>query len=398
MSTFVSVARAAIRALGRFNAAVGDATEALASVFDLEAALQAAEHEHAAVAATRREAEDRIAEARDGALDIEIVQPQASSVQSGPVTIDLRVPGGNASLLASDGLSHRRVFVWVNGHELPLDAPRVSLEVPAPGLGTQPGSALPALHGSPLAGAVASAGVGRVGHPLVAARARRHDAFRKQAAPPRAGTRGGARAARRFAPPTAGGAGAITRFAGVAFASGPADGRFPPRASFPGRPGGDAGEPPALRISIDVPEALLHEGLNAVACALVPGAAARRVERSVSFLHVPLQPPGRGTRIMPPVAVHAPMPADLGAFLRAQGLLAEGPRAAVPSRQVRRNTWVAPRGERVKAVEGSRAKLRAELDAAAERLRAAHAAIAGGVLRPKRPGRISMKPKKGAPR
>ena len=60
--------------------------------------------------------------------------------------------------------------------------------------------------------------------------------------------------------------------------------------------------------------------------------------------------------------------------------------------------WVPPLAERDKAVGEGRAKLRSELDAAAERRRAVHAAIAEGVLRPKRPGWISTEPEKGAPR
>ena len=53
--------------------------------------------------------------------------------------------------------------------------------------------------------------------------------------------------------------------------------------------------------------------------------------------------------------------------------------------------------ERVKAVQGSREKLFEELDAAAESRRNVSAAIMDGVLRPQRPGRMSVEPKKGAP-
>ena len=141
MSTFVEVVRAAIRGLGPFNASVNSAVEALASLFDLEAALQAAEHEHAAASAARDEAEDRIGETRSGTLDIEIVQPQAASVRSGPLTIELRVPGGGPSFLFNDGFSHRRVFLWVNGHELSLDGARISSEAPLSGLETRPDGA-----------------------------------------------------------------------------------------------------------------------------------------------------------------------------------------------------------------------------------------------------------------
>jgi hypothetical protein len=399
MNAFISVARGAVRALSRFNTAVADTVEAFTSMLDLEEALQGAEREHAAASATKREADDRIAEARDGGLDLQIASPRPASATSGPVTLRLRIPGGTAALLSSEGLSQRRLFVWVNGSELALDAARVAVEFPRlPGdlsnLGT-PGSPQPSpgsASGRPAAVGVSTgnvtglrpAGAGlRNGHPLVAARAKRKDQQRAERMPLRAAGGSGRRPGGAKSPPSAG---AITRFAGATLPATPAAGKLPPRVV---KPIDEDDDRPVLSVEIDVPGSLLHEGINAIACALVPGGAARRIERSVSFLHVPAPKVSGGTKLMPPSVTHAPMPAALSGLLSKQGLLAERPKGKTPSKQVRRNTWVQPLKERQKAVEASRKKMNEELQSAAGRRKALREAVKARVLRPKRLARIN---------
>ncbi len=54
-----------------------------------------------------------------------------------------------------------------------------------------------------------------------------------------------------------------------------------------------------LRICVELPHEFLVEGMNALVCALVPGGAAQRLEKSVSFLFVPRQISKPGRTIAP---------------------------------------------------------------------------------------------------
>jgi hypothetical protein len=408
IGTFVSVVRGAVRQLGRFDDAVAGAVRSLASVLDIEGELEAAEGEHRAASAVKQEADDRIAETRDGALDLLIAHPQPAAAITGPLTVRLRIPGGSPSLVSSDGLSHRRLFVWVNEQELPLDAARSRVEMP---IATRPVPGLILPGGTvPRPGNLGSAGGRPAAHPVARARALTFDTQRRERAPlaapartqrgvGREAVRESARDAARALSRRPLGAGSANGFGGVSLAPLPADNAFPPRIPADLGPlPGPAADRPVLVVEIDVPASILHEGINALACTLVPGSARRRVERSVSFLHVAAALSG-GRRPTMPGKRTVTVPAVLEAVLTARGVAPPPtPRAKETARQVRANTWVVPAGERKKALEPSRKRLKAELADVAKRHGEAKAAIAGKALRPRKPAPPKSTPARPMPK
>lgn len=413
IGTFVSVVRGAVRQLGRFDNAVAGAVRSLTSVLDIEGELEAAEGEHRAASAVKQEADDRIAETRDGALDLLIAHPQPAAAITGPLTVRLRIPGGSPSLVSSDGLSHRRLFVWVNEQELPLDAARSRVEAPVatrpvPGAGLA-GLTLPGVT-VPRPGNLGSASGKPAAHPVARARALTFDTQRRERPPlvasartqrgvGRESVRESARDAARAPSRRPLGAGSANGFGGISLAPLPAGNAFPPRIPADLRPlPGAAADRPVLVVEIDVPASMLHEGINALACTLVPGSARRRVERSVSFLHVAAAPSGGRRPTMPGKRTVA-VPAVLEAVLTARGAAPpSAPRAREKARQVRANTWVAPAGEGKKALEPSRKRLKAELAAVAKRHAEAKTAIAGKALRPRKPAPPRPAPARPAPK
>jgi len=373
IGSFITVARGAIRALGRFNAAVIGAVGAFTAMLEAESNIAAAQAEDEATQAIKNEADDRIAETRDGALDLAIVQPQPASAITGVVTLRLRIPGGSAAMLSGDGLSQRRLFVWVNDTELPLDGAHTEIELPLAlrTLPDLPGTRPPAKPG---AGPAPTRG-----NPLARARAQRHDQQHFE--------RLTLRATHPASPsPWPPGAGGVARFAGKPLPL-LAHAGFPPRIPvLPVIPVGDLGTKPALIVTLDVPSTLLHEGINAIACTLVPGAAARRVERSVSFLHVPGTPDDPAVPTMPHGRILARLPAALAEILQRRGAATAAP-ALVPEalREVRRATWVPPLAARKKGISAARKQLQKELAATAATHAAIGEAIAKRTLRPSVP-------------
>ena len=365
IGTFVSVARSAIRALGHSTCRRG-AVGALASLLEIEENLQAAEEEQRAVSATKEAADQRIAEMRDNSLDLFIAHPQPASAITGSLTVRLRIPSGSAALLANAGLSQRRVFVWVNEEELSLAHARIRVELP------QGVRNLPDLRATPQASEHPKAEGGRVGYPSTRARAERHDVQRKE------------RLISRTTSLT------ITRFSNRRFAAASLP-RLPTRSAFPPRvPRSDnlalgaANDRPVLVVEIDVPESMMHEGLNALACTLVPGAVQRRVERAVSFLYVPGKPAAAERPTMPGKPASTHLPAALADVLTARGIApSRAPRVSKGAPQVRLGTWVAPLDERKKKMASSHAKLNKELAAVATQYKEMREAIATGALRPK---------------
>jgi hypothetical protein len=379
IGTFISVVRGAINALGRFDDAVAGTANTLVAMLQIEEELKAAEAEHAAVSAIKDEADERIAETRDGSLDLVITHPQPASAITGPVTLRLRIPGGSESMLASAGLSHQRVFVWVNGETLPLDAARARLEVPLltatiPGLSSTQVTTLGITDGR------------RAGHPLTQARAARRDGHRRERLQRSTASRAPAATAAAKPPRRVVSAGVANRFAGAALPPLPAAVAFPPRVpGTRGAPSEGTGLQRVLLVEIDVPAAILHEGLNAIACTLVPGDTNRRVEKAVSFLLSSPSPVGSGRPTMPPALAGTQLPNNLAAVLMSRGIAQ--PRAArvreAPS-PVRGNTWVAPLGDSKKAVAASHAALKAQLADVAARHNDVRAAVKSRTLRPRK--------------
>jgi hypothetical protein len=139
-------------------------------------------------------------------------------------------------------------------------------------------------------------------------------------------------------------------------------------------------------MEVDIPSDMLHEGINAIACTLVPGSANRRVERAVSFLHRPGAAVNPRRPVMPEKPVAPPIPPALSVVLERRGAAPQpAPREKPKPRPVRGNTWVAPVAERRKALEKSRGTLREELTAAAQRQTEILDLIASRGLRPRRP-------------
>jgi hypothetical protein len=152
--------------------------------------------------------------------------------------------------------------------------------------------------------------------------------------------------------------------------------KLPDSSLLPGRkfdPGRDqATARPAradLTLTATIPADLLHEGINTIACAIVPGAAERRIEHVVSFLVTAPQPPSRRDAIVMPgrpvwnkdalpldvqrglslqfgahrVAVEAPGPVELNAVARQMWFPARAARTAVVKRTAAQIRAVLPR-------------------------------------------------------
>jgi hypothetical protein len=344
MRTFTAFARNAVRDLDRFNDAVAGAMGPLRALLEAESKLQAAESEHAAASAVKAEADARIGETRDGRLDLRILEPLPGSALRGRVTLRLRIPGGTPALLSGEGLSHRRLFVWVNQQALAIDGARVSFE---------------------------EAGE-RAAHPLARARAERKDALRMERLPI-ARAAAGPLSARSIRPQV--GAAAVDRFGGAALAPAIARGSVAPAPA--------GGEQRDLFVTLTIPASMLHEGINAIACVLAPGPAARRIERSISFLHAPREAPKSAASAMPARPAGPPVPPELSKILGARGaapVQPAGPAAAAA--KVRGNTWVQPLPDRRAAAAVSHTALKKELAAHAAHRRELSTAIAKGALRP----------------
>lgn len=374
IGNFVSVLRSVVRSLSSFDDAVGNAAGALAELLNIEAELAAREDEHHAATATKAEADDRVAEVRRGATDLYISHPQAGSALTGAVTLRLRVPGGTPSMLNSEGLSHRRLFVWVNGEELMLDGAEVMTEQTVD-LSASLGSSLAlASSGSPR----------RVGHPAVAARVIRHDAARADRVPSAIHAQLGKSIRGRL-----NGTGSAHRFGGVTLTPVAARGAFPPRvpsADLSGLVISRLAHDHILVVAIDVPAALLHEGINAIACTLVPGATQRRVERAVSFLYTPATSDGFKGRgpVMPPTRITNDLPEQLISVFRARGLkLQVAAPVKTKGQQVRESTWVLPKATRARNIAEGRGRLTEELQKVAAAQKSVRQAVKSGALRPR---------------
>lgn len=239
--TLISAMRTAIGGLENFNGALNTVVGQFTSVLDIERDLEAAKNEYSASTAAKEDADQRIAESGNALLDLTIVSPKHGSAVETPVKMELHVSGGTQALLNNEGLSHRRLFVWVNENELSLEGA--------------------------------------------------HTDVRKTGAE-------------------------------------------------------------ALIVEVEIPLSMLHEGINAIACVLVPGDDQRRIERVLSFLCAPAAKPAGGKD------------------RTEEGLL------KLPG-----NTWVKGTPERKKSLAAARADLKKELAATAAQHEKARKEIAKGAPR-----------------
>jgi hypothetical protein len=138
-----------------------------------------------------------------------------------------------------------------------------------------------------------------------------------------------------------------------------------------------------LDIEIDVPADLVHQGINTVACALVPGPRQRRVERAVSFLVTPPRTSPRGKPVMPEVRRPVVLRADLHAVLEARGVnTSEAEQTLMAFRTLERAQFSLTRGTLKKNVDGSRSSIAQQIESSTKRLHELRQAVADGKLRP----------------
>ena len=330
IGTFVSVVRGAVRRLERFDDSVAGAVGALTRVLDIEGELEAAEAEHRAAGAIKDEADERIAE--------------TSRCRARPR--DRPSLGGRRGRRATDGaVAHSRrqpVHAGQRRHRPPAAVRMGERAGARPRRRAQPcgnarldsSAARPCCRGRrprPSGGGRPRAGVRQ---PAQGARLR-FTAAQGAARAPTTGLAAGLAAAPSRRPLAAG---ANHALGGVTLKPLPAGTAFPPR--IPGvaapRPGAGA-DRPVLVVEIDVPAAMLHEGINALACTLVPGPASRRIERAVSFLHVAAAPAPSRAPTMPGRRTVAPLPPAIAAVLAGRAVA-----LPPPSRKRRSRSRCAP--------------------------------------------------------
>lgn len=359
IGTFVGAVRSVIRGLDRFDDALQEAAVGLQDLMDLES-------DHAAAISARdtsqvlKEETDRlVAESASTAVDLDIVSPQVGTQISAPLKVRLRLTGASASALKTAGLSQQRLYLWINGDEVDVTKARVQVESQLQPIATQrpvlSGAELPAV-GSPIGGSQTA---------VRAATARMRRSVREQ-----------------------------TRSVGKDSA------RLPGLGSLPHRPPDLAAEiSPTLQIEIDVPDELVHEGINTIACAYVPGPRRRRIERAASFLATPARKAPRGGPTMPGGKVPAKLRPDLAALVDAQGV-----RVAVPAiqpaafRALERGAWSVPRAARNSRVQSARKDLARRLDASSAHQRELRESVASGLLRRvSQPLQPDQEPSKASP-
>lgn len=285
----VSSLRGAIRDMGRFNAGVAALSGALITLIAKENALVAATDEHAALDAQRQTTDQRLAEAREPTPELTILSPQPGAALERDVVLVIRAEGVSKSYLGIDDGEQQRLFVWVNQRELPVEL----LDVTALSAGGT-------LQGRGGAFELPDA-VGAL-HPLVGLRAVIQDRDRSKRSAKLSRTQGANRRAAIQAG-LLGRPGVLQRRGDKTTAAKPSKGSvFLPGRTFDLRHEVPAAQPAraGLRLTALIPTEFLHEGINTIACLIVPGSAARRVEQAVSFLLTTAKRPARGGGITMP--------------------------------------------------------------------------------------------------
>ncbi len=284
----VSALRDAVRGMRRFNTEVGKLSAALIALIAKENDLVAAEDEHAALDAHRQRTDRHLAEAREPTPGLTILSPQPGAALDGVVVLTMRAEGVTQAYLGVEDGEQQRLFVWINQRALPVDSFTVTTTPPLT-------IRRDVLSGAALATrAVAS-------HPLMGRRAAAQDDDRMARSAKLAQKRGAGRGTAIEAG-LLGRTGRVQRVGGKALAATPAKGELLPGRKFDPRRGAPVATSTraTLTLTATIPPDLLHEGINTIACAIVPGAADRRIEHVVSFLVTAPQPPARRTAIIMP--------------------------------------------------------------------------------------------------
>lgn len=367
---FITTLRAAIRDLGRFDDALEQAAAALGNLIDLEADLAAAAQERDVSQALKDEADDLVAESESTAADLQIIAPQPGAAVGSALTVRLRLTGASEAVLSSAGLAQRRLYLWVNGRE--VDATRMRLVASAGAPAAVP--LLPVRFNGRVTSFSAQPA-------LPAATARLMHTGREKNGP-------AAEDASRLDPPVVP-AGRLPAVPSGPLGSG---GLFEsgrpvvPVESFGGAPaGGLPDEPPGIEVEVDVPASLLHQGVNSLACAFVPGPRQRRVERALSLLVTAPRKPRRGRPAMPEALPALALSQDLAAVLQRRGVKAAVTAKRCPAFKKLEHgaRTLSPRLQK-QAVEDGRQAIADRLDGGALRLQEMRRGAAEGRLRPRK--------------
>jgi len=240
------------------------------------------------------------------------------------------------------------LYVWVNGAEVSVASARVQqaadMNTTHADVSVRPGSAI--LKGSPGAPL-----------PVATARLRRHARERKSS---------------------------VTDDFSRLSSAAAIFGSRPPSEPMGHLLGGSAvNQPASIYLEIDIPADLLHQGINTLACTLVPGPRQRRIERAVSFLVTQARTPPRGKPVMPEVRRQVVLADDLRAVLEARGVKApEAAQRRMAFRTLESGQWSLPCSTLKKNVGESRKTITQQLDGAADRLRGLRQGSADGRMRP----------------
>lgn len=378
LASLVSAVRGAVRALDQFGDTVDRLVQSLVAAIDVENALRAAEDAHAALDGHREQTDRHLAESRAPAPALTILSPQPGAALEGQVMVTLRVEGISEAYLGLKDGEQQRLFIWANQHELPPQSFQVSAQagreraafgVPAPlRLDTAP-----ALHQLVAQGAANRVrGQGE----------RSSKAALAQGAGKRLAVQAG----------LAGRAGMIERVHGKTLwappAGGKTEGYLPGRWHNPER-GAFTPEREALTIRVTLPASVLHDGINSLVCAIVPGAAQRRVEQVVSFLlTMPRTPAKAGAITMPgrlawyrdglTSSLQAELAGRFGPSRLASGMVDLPP--DVPA--LAEALWYPPKAERMAVVARTTAALKIALPVETRRIAELRAVVEAGALRP----------------
>lgn len=348
IGTFVSTVRSVIRDLGSFDDALQRTAAMLENLLNLEADHAAAIRERDASQALKDESDQLLAESTSTSVDLQIISPQSGAQVSSALRVRLRLSGASEAVLQNSGLSHRRLYLWINGAEVDVSSARV---VAAPTLQVS----VPMI---PL-------GAGSVFNPINP----------KTTTPPAtARLQRLAREKREFIDT------GFSHLPGSVIGSASRTPITPKGADLMGS---NVNQPVPLDFEIDVPANLLHQGINTVACALVPGPSQRRVERAVSFLVTPPRTSPRGKPVMPEVRGPVALSADVNAVLEARGVKTNGAKQPrMGFRTLECAQFSLSRGTIKKNVDGSRSSIAQQIKSSTKRLHELRQAVADGKLRP----------------
>jgi hypothetical protein len=370
LGSLVSALRGAVRDMGRFDSRVAALADALMAMLAKENELRAAEDEHAALEAHRARTERHLADALEPSPQLTILSPPPGAALDGEVMITLRAEGVSQAYLGLEEGEQQRLFVWVNHHELPAAQLQAVVSMPlarpVTGLDAPTGLALAATGMIPISRSLQS-------HPVIGQRAAGRDRDRagRSAKLARAG---GADRSSAVRAGLLGRAGTVQVRGGSATIAKPVKGGYLPGRTF------EAGRLPAftpsarstLTITAAIPADFVHDGINTVVCAIVPGAKERRIEQVVSFLLTVAPKPDPAHPVMPgrPVWNKDTVHPDLQRMLIKQfGATRVGtPRAtAAPPSVLAQQLWFPRKAARQAAAERTMAAIKPALAAEGER-------------------------------